>query len=342
MASDESKSHYATVDAEIGCDVGLLRPFPILYPTKPGQPHPHPQPPPSPPHCLSARTAAVAALVLSLLCLLIIVGGGVFFFLTVRPELQNLAAETNEEVCLPCIQVNPDPLQASPSDLLSSLPRKYKPKEDTEDADTIELCCARTPAQYASLFKLILKRQEGVKKLADILGSSNNEEDGDQPRDTIAQNSASAHLLLKPLPQDQIDSAASEDLVQHWKSPEESAISHVRGGVTLHDNRVYVQTPGLYFVYCQILYNRAVSEMQAGPQVASNYVKRSSVLYPPTSGILLKARHTRFNQQRDRHSSYVGGLFFLHEGDALFVQVSMPELISHDDTASFFGLFRVG
>jgi hypothetical protein len=46
--------------------------------------------------------------------------------------------------------------------------------------------------------------------------------------------------------------------------------------------------------------------------------------------------------ENDRHSSWVGGLFFLHPGDQLFVQVSLPQHVSHDDMASFFGLFKVG
>ena len=103
-----------------------------------------------------------------------------------------------------------------------------------------------------------------------------------------------------------------------------------------------MQRPGLYFVYCQILYNRAATDTHPHPKLASNYVSRHSVVYPASSGILLKARHTRASGVDDRHSSYVGGLFFLHAGDQLFVQVSIPELVSHDDKASFFGLFRVG
>nr|KAG5685776.1 hypothetical protein BaRGS_002095 [Batillaria attramentaria] len=288
-------------------------------------------------HCLSARTAAVAALLLSILCLFLVAGCAVFFFIHHDQLLNNHPqTDANEQVCLPCIQVNPDPLHGgAPSGLLDKLERKYVKENDTE------LCCARTPAQYATLFKLILKRQEGVKKLADILGSNSNGNDNNNQHEALPSNAVSAHLLIKPIPLEQKDSSP-EPLVQHWKSPQESPISHVRTGLKLHDNRIYVQDSGLYFVYCQILYNRADVQRPNDPEVASNYVKRSSVVYPATSGILLKARHTRYNQDRDRHSSYVGGLFFLHEGDELFVQVSYPELVSHDDTASFFGLFKVG
>ena len=130
--------------------------------------------------------------------------------------------------------------------------------------------------------------------------------------------------------------------MQQWKSPNESTVSHVREGLRLYDNKIYVQTPGLYFVYCQILYNRAHSDTFHHTKLVSNYVMRHSILFPSTSDILLKARHTRASGEDDRHSSYVGGLVFLHRGDQLFVRVSVPELVSHDDKASFFGLFKVG
>lgn len=130
--------------------------------------------------------------------------------------------------------------------------------------------------------------------------------------------------------------------IQQWKSPTESPGSHVRTGLKFHDNKIFVQTQGLYFIYCQILFNRFEGDDQTHSRLASSYVQRHSVLYPATSGILLKSRHTRSSGEDDRHSSFVGGLFFLHPGDQLFVRVSVPQLVSHDDKASFFGLFKVG
>lgn len=116
-------------------------------------------------------------------------------------------------------------------------------------------------------------------------------------------------------------------------------MSHVAGGLKFLNNRFIVQSPGLYYVYCQVMYTPSTDD-NAG--LASTYVKRYSVLRPSAPNLLLKARHTRHNPDNDRHSSYVGGVFQLHKGDTLFVQVSKPDLISHDDVASFFGLFRVG
>ena len=116
-------------------------------------------------------------------------------------------------------------------------------------------------------------------------------------------------------------------------------MSHVRDGLTFDDHTIYVMTPGLYFVYCQILYN---ADMPLSSSLVSSYVVRHSLAYPASSGILLKTRHTLYDREADRHSSYVGGLVFLHKGDQLYVRVSLPQVVSHDDKGSFLGLFKVG
>ena len=118
-------------------------------------------------------------------------------------------------------------------------------------------------------------------------------------------------------------------------------MSHVKEGLRFNNNRIYVQSAGLYFVYCQVLYTP--SEAQADDStIASTYVRRFSILRPSAASFLLKARHTRHMPAEDRQSSYVGGVFQLYKGDTLYVQVSRPDLVSHDDVASFFGLFKVG
>lgn len=94
---------------------------------------------------------AVLALGISVFCLLVIIGGCcclVFFRLDLlRPASSTTKGE--EEVCLPCIQVSPDPLAETDSPLMTDLEIR---RDDVSDTD---ICCARTPAQYAALFKLV-------------------------------------------------------------------------------------------------------------------------------------------------------------------------------------------
>ena len=128
----------------------------------------------------------------------------------------------------------------------------------------------------------------------------------------------------------------------HWKSPSESPMSHVKGGgLQFHGNRLYVQSPGLYFVYSQVLHSPSTAHA-LDTRPVSLYVRRYSILRPSAPEVLLKARHTRHLPARDRDSSYAGGVFLLHKGDSLAVQVSRPDLVSHDDVATYFGLFKVG
>lgn len=291
---------------------------------------------------------AIVSLVVSVVCFFTVIGGGCFWYLYVYGRMaavsptEDFSVPENEKVCMPCAEVSSSPFEEFESPISQQL-------EVTVGDDGESTCCAKTPAQYAALFKLILKRQEAVKKLADVLGSprtSQNNSDNDDGNkqgtesvmDFIGGNAVSAHLLTKSM--SPLFSDSEGRVMQQWKSPEESPVSHVRKGLKFHENKIYVQSPGLYFVYCQILYNRNPGDDVTHDSVASNYVKRHSLTFPSSSGILLKARHT--SGQRDRHSSWVGGLFFLHAGDQLFVQVSIPELVSHDDTGSFFGLFKVG
>ncbi|XP_076454341.1 CD40 ligand-like [Babylonia areolata] len=276
---------------------------------------------------------AVVSLCLSVVCLLAVAA---LFALTFYGT-DGSAVSDQERVCVPCGHINPNPMVDGESPLLQQL--EVYPASDDGGEDK---CCASTPAQFAALFKLIIQRQEEVKNLADILDNENS--DNDATDVAMGGKSVSAHLLAKPNSQAMDEQGRS---MQRWKSPAESPVSHVRGGLTFHDNKLYVREAGIYFVYCQILYNRPEGPHQeedssASPQLASHYVKRYSLVYPSASGLLLKARHTRASGRDDRHSSYVGGLFFLHAGDQLYVQVSVPDLVSNDDRASFFGLFKVG
>ena len=98
-------------------------------------------------------------------------------------------------------------------------------------------------------------------------------------------------------------------------------MSHVAGGLKFLNNRFIVQSPGLYYVYCQVMYTPSTDD-NAG--LTSTYVKRYSVLRPSAPNLLLKARHTRHNPDNDRHSSYVGGVFQLHKGDTLCLLYTSP------------------
>ncbi|XP_076454238.1 uncharacterized protein LOC143289190 [Babylonia areolata] len=302
----------------------------------------------------AARRMAIASLAVSVLCVAGVVA--VALWLTVLSKKGDLlpldrVVGKGEEVCVPCVQISPSPLlspSSSPSPLWAGLDVRGGGLEgqgeggnnDTEDEMT---CCASTPAQFALLFKLILQRQQAVKKLADALESETKKNLSDVTADDLLKNvtqlgvsAVSAHLLFKP----DKSAKAGQARQPKWKSPSESPLSHVKAGLSLHNNGIVVSSPGRYFVYLQVLFSPSSSP--SAHSVASAYVERFSILRPSASGLLLKTRHTRHDVTEDRHSSYVGAVYHLHRGDWLYVKVSDPDLLSHDDVGTFFGLFRVG
>ncbi|PVD28705.1 hypothetical protein C0Q70_11299 [Pomacea canaliculata] len=271
---------------------------------------------------------AVISLVLSVISLLAVLLITAFVFFNNSDIIlggQQTQVAAGEEVCLPCVQLNSDPVSGKGSSLLDLL----DVRKDDESKPTI--CCARTNVQFAALFKLIIQRQQMIQKLTDILEPAG----GHKIAKTGSSSAVSAHLLIQ--------AGTGQGGLQQWKGPDASGLSHVRTGLTFHDNTIYVVTSGMYYVYCQMLYNnRGDDNNEDVPQVVSSYVYRESLIDPVMSGIMLKTRHTRYSQQTDRHTSYVGGLVALHKGDKLYVKVSEPSAVSNDEKGSFFGLFRVG
>nr|ATD50330.1 tumor necrosis factor ligand superfamily member 10-1 [Pomacea canaliculata]ATD50331.1 tumor necrosis factor ligand superfamily member 10-2 [Pomacea canaliculata] len=264
----------------------------------------------------------VISLVLSAISLVAVLLVGAFVFFNdkelIHGDLQAQVA-ASDEVCLPCVQLNSDPVSDTDSSLLDVLEVR---RDDNSD---LTVCCARTNAQFAALLKLIIQRQQTIKKLADSLEPAG----GQNPASTNDTSAVSAHLLFK--------AGTGKEEIQQWKAPDGHGLSHVRPGLTFYDNTIYVITSGMYYVYCQILY-----QVDTTTGVVSSYVYRESLMNPMMSGIVLKTRHTKYVQQTDHHASYVGGLVALHKGDKLYVKLSDSDLVSNDEKGSFFGLFRVG
>lgn len=100
----------------------------------------------------NVRGLAVASLVLSSLCL-VCVGLFCYWFVFISdgefPFHSSRRADKKSEVCLPCLQVSPNPLENSPSDLWGELDVRHDDQNDTD------ICCATNTAQYAALFKLV-------------------------------------------------------------------------------------------------------------------------------------------------------------------------------------------
>ena len=96
-----------------------------------------------------SRRLAFASLCVSVFCLVALLAGCtcfVYFKVGDAP-----AAFVGEPVCMPCGQISPNPLTEP-----EAMPDLQHLDVHTDEADgDTEICCARTPAQYAVLFKLV-------------------------------------------------------------------------------------------------------------------------------------------------------------------------------------------
>lgn len=98
----------------------------------------------------SICSLAVVSLVLSVVCLLAVGACVALYFIFVYNNTTGPAQSFGDErVCMPCVQLSPNPLEESDSPNLRQLESYFDKDDETE------MCCARTPAQYAALFKLV-------------------------------------------------------------------------------------------------------------------------------------------------------------------------------------------
>ncbi|XP_025098435.1 tumor necrosis factor ligand superfamily member 10-like [Pomacea canaliculata] len=264
------------------------------------------------------RLARVACVV-SVISLLIAVSVSVWVLLVSLTNWPSSLAETDRTLCLPCEYVTYDPSDRS------WLKNALEVRRDHNGSVT---CCATTKAQYLTLLQLSFRsREKKEQEHTDPWTQTK----PPVPSPPAPQRAVSAHLLFRR--------GLGSGQRQQWSGPNETHLSHVTPGLRFYDNSLYVVTPGVYYVYAQFLFD---VDLEGGPHVVSGYVYRDSVVLPPISGILLKARHTRLGGDRDFHVSHVGGLFQLQAGDQLYVRTSNTTLVSNDERGSFFGLFRIG
>ena len=106
------------------------------------------------------------------------------------------------------------------------------------------------------------------------------------------------------------------------------------------DGRLAITETGRYHIYSQV-YFRATRHTRRS-QPVTHFVKRLNPGYSSDQQTLLYssftmgASHGLFEQ-----TSFVGGTFFLRQGDELSVSVSDLELIHSDAKSTFIGLFKI-
>lgn len=164
----------------------------------------------------------------------------------------------------------------------------------------------------------------------------------------------SAHLTLRDhSSSNQGDSASGShgfgSLPQSCRHPirqwEDKNIWSHRQNISYHEGRLKITQPGKYYVYSQIYFrypHRSENNSHAiGQQLVQCIHKKTSYLHPI---LLLKGVGTKCwapNAEYGLHSVHQAGVFQLEVGDELFVSVSSLAMVDPEETASYFGTFKL-
>ncbi|KAL2079037.1 hypothetical protein ACEWY4_024781 [Coilia grayii] len=159
----------------------------------------------------------------------------------------------------------------------------------------------------------------------------------------------SAHLTLRdssppgsfPPPDDLHQSCRHP--VRTWGNGSFGA--HLRN-MTLASGRLRVPQDGRYYLYAQVYFRYPSPSSESDQSGASHQLvqciyKKTSYRRPIP---LLKGVGTKCwapDAEYALHSVYQGGLFELRAGDEVFVAVSSPTMVHAEESASYFGAFRL-
>ncbi|XP_055872973.1 uncharacterized protein LOC106062944 isoform X2 [Biomphalaria glabrata] len=124
---------------------------------------------------------------------------------------------------------------------------------------------------------------------------------------------------------------------------EQSAGSY-HNGLHVSVGGIKILSTGLYYVYSSITYKLTdVSCLDLTFQTWFHYVQKTSTGEYPTNGVLLRTVHTCSDQQLSGsgESKFIGGVFYLEEGDIISALCSGLNLVMGGNDRSFIGLFML-
>lgn len=239
-----------------------------------------------------------------------------------------------EELCLPCDEVRLGPSYEEDR-VLDYFVRK--PATDTDP----EQCCVETPAQLLKMLQLFVERKyrEEIAEGNIKISSSSSGDEGAQP--------PAAHLMGSVRRPEIPTIPGRQFPISQWISDEDLAFTN---RVQYRHGRIVIRDSGLYYVYSQISFLEVFDvasnhKDDTGSQSLSHYLYRYNIIYPKggEESMIQNSITKCWDQNKafGEYTSYLGAVFYLRQGDELFVKVSNLTLMVREPKLNYFGLFKI-
>ncbi|XP_052783995.1 tumor necrosis factor ligand superfamily member 10-like [Mya arenaria] len=240
-----------------------------------------------------------------------------------------------EELCLLCSEV-----RLGPSPEEDRMLDYFVRKSGTGASGRGEECCVETPSQLLKLLQLFVE-----KKYRTEMASGNIKIEASTDSEPTESRPA-AHLMGSVRKPEQPAVPGRQFPISYWISNEDLAFTNK---VQYRHGRIVILEAGLYYVYSQLsfleVFDRPGAQVDTGSQSLSHYIYRYNIIYPHGGEeAMIQNSITKCwgqNKAFGEYSSYLGAVFYLRQGDELFVKVSNLTLIVREPKLNYFGLFKV-
>ncbi|OWF45233.1 uncharacterized protein LOC110457301 [Mizuhopecten yessoensis] len=249
----------------------------------------------------------------------------------VRAQLQRASGDSvDRKVCLLC-----DELTMSPFEDENAATQKL---EVTSDDNGDRVCCANDARQSKVMFDLLFKKKNKITCIEEV-NAAQTACNRTLPGPVLTGRvSAHLHIGVQTPRNDHGDQP-----VRNWQS--NYPTSHIEG-INLTNDRLIINTTGLYVVYSQIYFSKYVPPTTPkSSSVLYHYVYRYNVIYPNTGNQLLMESVRTLKlvpvTSHSDHTSYTSATLRLKVGDEIYVKVSNISMVSRAEEASFLGVVQI-
>ncbi|XP_035696247.1 tumor necrosis factor ligand superfamily member 10-like [Branchiostoma floridae] len=153
-----------------------------------------------------------------------------------------------------------------------------------------------------------------------------------------------AHLTGNP--RQNLRKHHGEVKLRSWES--EQGLATLANGMKYRGGNLIIPVDGLYYIYSQLSYRflnenpEEHSDKDANIFQLIHYTFKQSS-YPEPQLIMKSSRSTCWSKRTEfgLYTSFQGGVFRLEKGDKVSISVSNAQMISFEESSSFFGAFMI-